>query len=72
MYFFFSTLVVLYFASQTMACGPGIYIGTLEDDVQYAPIPASAVGIPLGPGGYGVQAFEKGAYMVTEGSYQGM
>jgi hypothetical protein len=69
---FFSTLLALYLASQTLACGPEIHVRTLEDNVQYAPIPASAAGIPLGPGGYGVQAFGKGAYMVTEGSYQGM
>jgi hypothetical protein len=69
---FFSTILALYFASQTLACGPGLHIRTLEDDIQYAPIPASAEGIPIGIGGYGVQAFGKGAYMVTEGSYQGL
>jgi hypothetical protein len=39
---------------------------------QYAPVPASSAGLPLGPGGYAVQAFEHGACMVTEGAYQGL
>lgn len=69
---FFRTVFALYFAFQTLACGPGLHIRIPEDDRQYAPIPASAAGIPIAEAGYGVQAFGKGAYMVTEGSYQGL
>ena len=70
--YLFSTILALYFASQILACGPGLHIRIPEDDRQYAPIPPSAAGIPIGLGGYGVQDFGKGAYMVTEGSYQGL
>ena len=69
---FFCTIFALYVASQALACGPGLHVRIPEDDRQYAPIPTSAAGIPIGPGGYGVQDFGKGAYMVTEGSYQGL
>jgi hypothetical protein len=68
--YFFSSLLALYFACQSLACGPGLHIRTLDDDKAYAPIPAGSKGISL-VNGYGVQAFGKGAYMVTDGSYQG-
>lgn len=67
--YFFSSLLALYFACQSLACGPGLHIRTLDDDKAYAPIPAGSKGISL-VNGYGVQAFGKGAYMVTDGSYQ--
>jgi hypothetical protein len=34
----------------------------------FAPIPPSSASLPLGPGGYAVESYRKGAYMVTEGS----
>ena len=69
--YFFSSLLALCFVCQILACGPGLHIRTLGDDKAYAPIPEGAKGIPL-VNGYGVQAFGKGAYMVTDGSYQGL
>lgn len=36
----------------------------------YLPIPSSAAGPPIPPVGYRVESFGKGAYMVTEGTYQ--
>jgi hypothetical protein len=70
---FFSSFLGLYIASQALACGPGLHVRTFDDDRQYAPIPAGSKGIPINATtGYGVQAFGKGAYMVTEGSYQGL
>lgn len=43
----------------------------IDPDPQYAPVPAEALGAPIGPGGYGIEAYGNGAYMVTEGMYQG-
>jgi hypothetical protein len=68
--YFFSALLGLCLSFQTLACGPGLHIRIPEDDKAYAPIPAGSKGIPL-VNNYGVQAFGKGAYMVTDGSYQG-
>jgi len=64
-------LALYLFASQTLACGPGLHRRAVEDAPQYAPLPAGAAGIPL-VNGYGVQDFGQGAYMVTDGSYQGI
>ncbi|XMA09953.1 hypothetical protein WAI453_002744 [Rhynchosporium graminicola] len=43
----------------------------IDRSPQFAPVPDSAKGIPIGPGGYGIESYGKGAYMVTEGNYQG-
>ena len=66
-----SIATVLVLAARTLACG--LLHGRSPGDTapQFAPLPPTAVGLPLGPGGYAVQAFGKGAYMVTDGSYQG-
>jgi hypothetical protein len=50
----------------------GVVLGCAVDRTpQFAPIPASAGAANLGPDGYAVEQFGGGAYMVTEGSYQG-
>lgn len=69
--YFFPALLALYLTSQTLACGSGIHVRAANDAPQYAPIPAEAAGIPL-VNGYGVEDYGNGAYMVTEGSYQGL
>lgn len=38
----------------------------------FAPLPTTATGLTLGPGGYAVESFGQGAYMVTEGGYQSL
>ena len=48
----------------SVACG-------IDRAPQFAPIPSSAKSIDIGPGGYGIESYGKGAYMVTEGNYQG-
>lgn len=35
----------------------------------FAPLPATAGGLPIGPSGYYVESYGDGAYMVTEGAY---
>ncbi|KUJ17689.1 uncharacterized protein LY89DRAFT_684659 [Mollisia scopiformis] len=64
---------VLSFAAASLACGLHGLHGrdTIDSDPQFAPIPSTAVGIPLRPEGYAVQSFGGGAYMVTDGMYQG-
>ncbi|KAL9631926.1 MAG: hypothetical protein Q9164_005628 [Protoblastenia rupestris] len=39
---------------------------------QYLPIPPTSVGPKIGPEGYRVDPFGKGAYMVTDGGYQAL
>ena len=70
MYFFSKFLTLTFVATQVLACGTGLHARSSGDTPQYAPLPAGAAGIPL-VHGYGVQDFGKGAYMVTDGSYQG-
>ncbi len=53
------------YAIVTTACG-------VDKVPQFAPIPGTAAGLPIGPGGYGIESYGKGAYMVTEGNYQGL
>ena len=66
----FKLLSVLAFSSLAITCG--LSHRALDNLApQFAPIPASAAGLPLGSKGYAVESFGQGAYMVTEGSYQG-
>jgi len=71
MYFFSALLTPFILASHALACGHALHARTSDDAPQYASIPAGAAGISL-VNGYGVQAFGQGAYMVTNGIYQGM
>jgi hypothetical protein len=54
------------------ALGCGSQRRATDDAPTFAPIPNGDESIPIGPGGWGIQPFGKGAYMVTEGSYQGI
>jgi hypothetical protein len=64
---------LLLFVCSVIACGlHPLHKRTVDRDPQFAPIPPSAASIPIGPGGYGVQHFGKGAYMVTDSNYQGL
>lgn len=55
---------------QVTSCG--LHHRQISDAVaQYAPIPSEAASLPLNSDGYAIEAYGKGAYMVTEGSYQG-
>lgn len=66
-----SLLSALLFATGALACG-GLHVRAVDDAVPtFVPIPPSSASLPLGPGGYAVESYGKGAYMVTEGSYQG-
>jgi glyoxylase-like metal-dependent hydrolase (beta-lactamase superfamily II) len=47
-------------------------LGFADPITTYAPVPSQAVGPPLNAAGYRVEAFGKGAYMVTNNQYQGM
>ena len=40
-------------------------------ETKFAPITSGAVGLPLNAAGYAIESFGGGAYMVTEGNYQG-
>jgi len=56
--------VVFLLIQSSLTCGP--LPRDLVDEVpQYAPISPSALGIPNNSDGYAVEAFGKGAYMVT-------
>jgi hypothetical protein len=64
------TLIHLVLLPKIFACG--LHHRSIEDIApQYAPIPKSAEGLPHEPGSYAIESFGKGAYMVTEGAYQG-
>ncbi|KAG4429912.1 hypothetical protein IFR05_014601 [Cadophora sp. M221] len=56
-------LSAIIFATASLGCG-------IDRAPQFAPIPDSAKGLPIGIGGYGIESYGKGAYMVTEGNYQ--
>jgi len=71
MHFISQVLTLSLLAAQALACGTGLHVRTSPDAPQYAPLPAGAAGLTL-VNGYAVQDFGQGAYMVTDGSYQGM
>lgn len=66
-----SSVSALSFAAVAWTCGLHGR-DTFDTDPQFAPLPATAIGLPIDSKGYAVQDFGGGAYMVTEGSYQGM
>lgn len=64
MQFLLSSLCLFTFATAVIGCG-------VDRAPQFAPVPDQAKGLPIGPEGYGIESYGKGAYMVTEGNYQG-
>lgn len=64
----FSALLLLPYV---LTCGSH-YERSVDRAPQFASLPATAIGLQTGPGGYAVQSFGNGAYMVTEGAYQGI
>ncbi|KAL2062872.1 hypothetical protein VTL71DRAFT_5944 [Oculimacula yallundae] len=65
MHLFSLLLSISFLVIGSVACG-------IDRAPQFAPIPDSAKGIAIGPGGYGIESYGKGAYMVTEGNYQAL
>jgi glyoxylase-like metal-dependent hydrolase (beta-lactamase superfamily II) len=56
---------ILLFSSLSTQC-------TIDDEIKtvFLPLPQTSASLHIGPDGYGVESFGKGAYMVTDGSYQ--
>jgi len=65
---FFTSVLMM----AAVALGCGSQRRATDDAPTFAPIPNGDESIPIGPGGWGIQPFGKGAYMVTEGFYQGI